>query len=141
MLFQANANLSRSFFGGLLERARRAVSRWDEMSGLDDREIQAIARDLNLSTSELNALAFAPGSAGSLGKRLAHAGLSEDELALSHCDVLRDMQRVCGQCTSTARCASDLRRGRHAAPSKYCPNEQTLLALSLEEFASGIVPD
>ena len=103
------------------------------MSNLDVGRVQAIARDLNLSVSELSALAAAtPSSQESLRKRPMHAGLSEDALAVSNCDVLRDLQRVCSQCTSKTRCAADLRRGRRATPSKYCPNEQTLRALSLE---------
>jgi hypothetical protein len=130
---------SRLFFRDLLQRAKRAVSLRDEMSRLDARAIQAIAHDLNLSVSELRALASAaPGSHESLGKRLMHAGLSEAALTVSSCDVLRDMQRVCGQCTSKARCAADLRRGLRAAPSSYCPNEQTLRALSVETHTRAL---
>jgi hypothetical protein len=103
------------------------------MGRLDAREIQAIAHGLNLSVSDLGALvAAAPGSQETLKRRLILAGLSEDAVAVSNCDVLRDMQRVCSQCTSKARCAADLNRGRYATPSKYCLNEPTLRALSFE---------
>jgi hypothetical protein len=123
--------LSRAFLGDLLQRARRATSRRGEMRRLDTQEIQAIAHDLNLSVSELGGLAaVASSSQESLRKHQLHAGPSEDALAVSNCDVLRDLQRVCSECTSKARCAADLRRGRCATLAKYCPNEPTLRALS-----------
>ena len=50
-------------------------------------------------------------------------GLSEEALAASNPDELRDLRRVCSQCNTKARCARDLRHKRMAAPSKYCPNE------------------
>jgi hypothetical protein len=116
-----------------LARFKRAVARWNELRRLGSREIEAIARELNLSKEELSALTFQPsGSIQSLSKRLGHAGLSEDELAVAHGDVLRDMRRVCSQCQSKARCARDLKHERRATPAKYCPNEQTLRALADE---------
>jgi hypothetical protein len=97
---------------------------------LDALEMEAIARELNLSTAEFGALRFAPsGPLESLSRRLSHAGLSEAALAASHGDVLRDLRRVCTQCPAESRCARDLARERRATPSKYCPNEQTLRAL------------
>ena len=94
------------------------------------REVDEIAHELNLSTSDLRLLAREQGSPELLSKRLEHAGLSEQMLASSHCDVLRDLQRVCGLCREKARCAEDLARERRASPAKYCPNELTLTALS-----------
>ena len=132
MVSQATGSRGGSFLGDVLERARRALSRWDELGRLDSEEFEAVARDLNLSPAELNALAVTPPCAlESLGKRLAYIGISENTLAAASYDVLRDMQRVCSLCTFKARCAADLRRGRCAAP-KYCPNESTLRALSAE---------
>ncbi|HLZ01127.1 MAG TPA: hypothetical protein VKR55_03135 [Bradyrhizobium sp.] len=132
MISQATRSRDDSFLGDLLDRARRAFSRWDELGRLDAQQFEAVARDLNLSPAELNALAVTPPSAlESLGKRLAYIGISENTLAASSYDVLRDMQRVCSLCTFKARCAADLRRGRCAAPT-YCPNESTLRALSAE---------
>jgi hypothetical protein len=122
-----------SFLSGLLDRVKCAVSRWNEMQRLDSQEVEAIARELNLSAAELGALAFtSSGSLQSLNTRLAHAGLSEEALAASDGDVLRDLRRVCSVCPAKARCARDLARERRATPSKYCPNEQTLRALEYE---------
>jgi hypothetical protein len=133
MFIEAGAAKGSSVFKGLLNRFRSAVARWNELQRLDSREMEAIARELNLSKEELSALTFqASGSIESLNKRLSHAGLSEDELAAAHGDVLRDLRRVCSQCQSKARCARDLRHERCATPAKYCPNEQTLRALAGE---------
>jgi hypothetical protein len=118
-------------------RARTAISRWNEMRRLDASEIEALARDLNLSAYELNALALsAPTSLEPLKLRLAYAGTSERELAATDCAVLRDLQRVCSQCSAKTRCVADLERGRRANPAKYCPNEQTLRALACQAWES-----
>ncbi len=141
MFIEAGAATGSSVFKGLLNRFRSAVARWNELQRLDSREMEAIARELNLSKEELCALTFQPsGSIQSLNKRLSHAGLSEDELAAAHGDVLRDLRRVCSQCRSKARCARDLRHGRRVTPGKYCPNEQTLRALADEVRAPRLLP-
>jgi hypothetical protein len=117
-------------FENLLGRLRAFLARRHEFDLMTPREVDEIAHELNLSTSDLRALAREQGSPELLSKRLEHAGLSEQMLASSHCDVLRDLQRVCGLCREKARCAEDLARERRASPAKYCPNEMTLTALS-----------
>lgn len=123
---------SHTLLGNLLRRTRSALSGWGDLGRLDAAQVEALARDLNLSASEFNSLAIAaPTSLESLRRRLALAGLSEEALAISDCAVLRDLQRVCSQCTSKLRCAADLKRGQ-VIPPKYCPNEETLHTLGLE---------
>ncbi|WP_194460749.1 hypothetical protein [Bradyrhizobium sp. CCBAU 53421] len=117
-------------FESLLARLRAFLARRHEFDLLTPREVDEIAHELNLSTPDLRALAREQGSPKLLSKRLEHAGLSEQTLASSHCDVLRDLQRVCGLCREKVRCAEDLARERRASPAKYCPNEMTLTALS-----------
>ena len=143
MLIEAGATKRSSVFRGLLSRFRSVIVRWNELERLDSQEMEAIARELNLSKAELCALTFTPsGALQSLSKRLSHAGLSEDELAVDHADVLRDMRRVCSQCQSKARCARDLKHERRATPAKYCPNERTLRALAdeMHQHAPRILP-
>ncbi|MCP1966594.1 hypothetical protein [Bradyrhizobium elkanii] len=117
-------------FESLLARLRAFLARRHEFDLLTAREVDEIAHELNLSTPDLRALAREQGSPELLRKRLEHAGLSEQMLASSYCDVLRDLQRVCGLCREKARCAADLARERRASPARYCPNELTLTALS-----------
>ncbi|MFB9262361.1 hypothetical protein ACFFWD_04120 [Bradyrhizobium erythrophlei] len=119
-------------FESLTGRLRAFLVRCNELASLGRNEIDDIARELNLSTSDFHALAREPGFPELLRRRLVHAGLAEDALAVSHGDVLRDLQRVCGLCQVKARCAADLKREKRASPMKYCPNEQTLRALSRE---------
>jgi hypothetical protein len=123
-----------SFFGSLLDRARKAISRWNEMSSLSSQEIEGIARDLHVSTPDLLSLAQQPpGSAVLLDRRLTQSGLSKDALAVRHGDVLRDLERVCGLCGAKDRCAADLdSSGDVEQQPEYCPNELTLEALASE---------
>jgi len=122
-----------SFFSNLFNRAKRAVHRWWEIRRLDPQDIEAIAYDLNISPAELVTLmSTSSDSLEQLRERLTFAGLSEESLAALHPDELRDLRRVCSQCTTKARCARDLRHQRLPAPSEYCPNELTLQLLARE---------
>ncbi|MGY4319679.1 hypothetical protein ACVWW1_009006 [Bradyrhizobium sp. JR3.5] len=116
----------------LLSRLRASMSRTAELAYLSPQDIDAIARELNLSTSDFRRMAQSPGSPELLSKRLTLAGFSENTLAACHGDVLRDLQRVCGLCQTKARCAADLERHKSVDPLKGCPNEQTLRALARE---------
>lgn len=131
MLIEAAGKTCSTLFGNLRDRLKGAMERRNELQRLDQRDIEVIARELNLSRTELAALILKPsGSLQSLSRRLSHAGLAESDLEASHGDVLRDLRRVCSQCSSTARCARNVNRERQAAPVRYCPNEQTLQALA-----------
>jgi hypothetical protein len=106
---------------------------------LDDREFEQIARDLNLSVSELHALSRKDdSSADLLNQRLAECGLSATGLRDRHPEVLRDLQRVCGNCTSTRRCANEFKQGAsQASRDGYCPNTHTLQALKRENLETS----
>lgn len=143
MLIEAAGKTCSTLFGNLRDRLKGVMDRRNELQRLDQREIEVIARELNLSRTELAALILKPsGSLQSLSRRLSHAGLAEDDLDASHGDVLRDLRRVCAQCSSKARCARDLNRDRQATPAKYCPNEQTLRALAddVQRCAPSVLP-
>lgn len=143
MLIEAAGKTCSTLFGNLRDRLKGAMDRRNELLRLDQRDIEVIARELNLSKTELAALILKPsGSLQSLSRRLSHAGLAEDDLEASHGDVLRDLRRVCSQCSSRARCARDLEREREATPAKYCPNEQTLRALAqdVQRCAPAVLP-
>jgi len=133
MLMQSVDRSGGSLLGNLPGRAKGAISRWWEVRRLGSREIDAVARDMNVSSAELVSLMLTSSdSLGSLNKRLAYEGLPQESLAVSHPAELRDMRRICSQCHSKARCARDFRHKRMATPSKYCPNQPTLRALALE---------
>ena len=136
MTIRSNDNSSPRF-ESLLGRLRRFLSRGQEFALMTAQEVDEIARELNLSSSDLRNLAGESGRREMLLRRLEHAGLSEEALASLHPDVLRDLQRVCSLCGEKAHCAADLARERRASPAKYCPNELTLTALSRESGPSA----
>jgi hypothetical protein len=107
-----------------------------ELQGLDRTEFAQIARDLNLSPAELYAISTGSNrSAGLLNKRMAEFGLSPEVVKRQHPEVSRDLERVCGMCSSKKRCASEFaRRGSNPSRSDYCPNTQTLEALERESM-------
>jgi len=84
---------------------------------LSPQDIDAIARELNLSTSAFLTMAQRPGSPEALSKRLSLAGLSENALAAAK-ETYSARQRVCGLCQAKTRCAADLERQNHAIRSK-----------------------
>ena len=141
MVTDSGDSKRRAFLRAVLQRVKDALPRLTDIQHLASWELEAIARELNLSKAELDALAFAPsGSLESLSRRLSHAGLSEQALAATHGDVLRDLRRTCSRCPSKARCARDLKHERRATPAKYCPNEQTLRSLAFEAHRARILP-
>lgn len=76
MSVQSAARPAGSFFVNLFNRTKSAFSRSRETSRLDVREIDALARDLNISSPELVPSMFiAPAPFELLNKRLAYAAL------------------------------------------------------------------
>lgn len=128
--------------GRLIERMKRLAGRSAdsaELRSLDDRQVGQLAGEFGLSRAELFALCANKASGGLLKQRLAEFGLSEEMLAKLHPEVLQDLQRVCGTCTTSARCADDFVQNRDSGREEYCPNTCTLYALKqeglgLEEF-------
>jgi hypothetical protein len=112
------------------------MSRWDEMGALSSHEIEEIARDLHVSTSDLLSLSRqSPGSVVLLDRRLVQSGLSRDDLTARRGDALRDLERVCGLCRAKDRCAKDLEAASEVEQApQYCPNELTLRALAQESI-------
>jgi hypothetical protein len=98
-------------------------------------EAAHIARDIGVSVSELQTLAGRwPDSTNLLERRMAASGLSAERLAQSEPQVLRDLQRVCGQCEDGTRCERDLNANAHdRAWRDYCPNAVTLVALRKDD--------
>jgi len=117
--------------GRLIARMKRLSGR-AELRGMDDRQVGQIAHEFGLSRSELFTLCANKASGGLLKQRLAEFGLTEELLAKLHPEVLQDLQRVCGTCTTTSRCAHDFEAHRDSGRDEYCPNTCTLYALKQE---------
>jgi hypothetical protein len=112
------------------------IARVAELRSIGDRELDHIASEFGMSRSELYTLCANKAPTGELlRQRLAESGLSEEMLAKRHPEVLRDLQRVCGNCVSTTRCAHDFADHRTSGRDEYCPNTCTLDALKQEGLA------
>jgi hypothetical protein len=117
--------------GRLIARMKRLSGR-AELRGMDDQQVDQIAHEFGLSRSELFTLCANKASGGLLKQRLAEFGLTEELLAKLHPEVLQDLQRVCGTCTTTSRCAHDFAAHRDSGRDECCPNTCTLYALKQE---------
>jgi hypothetical protein len=119
----------------LIDRMKRLSERLgalSELRRLEDRQIDQIAGEFGLSRSALFSLCASKASGGLLKQRLAEFGLSEELLANRHPEVLQDLQRVCGTCATTSRCAHDFAAHKDSGRDEYCPNTCTLYALKQE---------
>ena len=128
----------RGLFGSLAKWWRNWTARdaaLGELGCCDREEAAHIARDVGVSVSELQTLAGRwPDSSNLLDRRLAASGLSVEGIVHSEPQVVRDMQRVCGQCDVGARCEQDLDKDEHKRVWRdYCPNLTTLDALRTED--------
>src|SRR5262249_4151712 len=94
-------------------------------------ELAHIARDLGISPDELHVLAAQDKSAADLLlRRMETLRLDPTQVDSA---VVRDLQRCCSKCKDKVLCAHELEdRPRKAMWPKYCPNEQTLAALTEE---------
>jgi hypothetical protein len=114
-------------------KSRRAAVSELNCCGAD--EVAHLARDVGVSADELRTLAGRwPDNENLLERRLAANGLNVEQIRQSEPHVLRDLQRVCGQCADRSHCAHDLdTNDRDRAWRDYCPNTATLDALKTED--------
>jgi hypothetical protein len=108
--------------------ARRAQSQLKNCSAV---EVEAMARELKMSPSELMALSKkGPNSADQLQKLLIALGVDPQVLSYTDPAIVRDLQRVCTTCGHKRQCDLDLVSGKLTEKfHDYCPNAFTLDAL------------
>jgi hypothetical protein len=97
----------------------------------DSEELSHIAHELGISAAELRVLASHDKDAA----ELLYRRMDQLRLDRNHVDnaVLRDLQRCCSNCDFRQLCAHELEdKPRAAKWPQYCPNEQTLAALTSE---------
>jgi hypothetical protein len=107
---------------------RREVA---ESCSCDSAEYAQIARDLSLSTGELDELVRrGPHSADALPKMLAALHIDQGAIERVEPMVMRDMERVCSVCEQKRKCAHELATGKAVEHyADFCPNAATLKAL------------
>ena len=111
--------------------ARRGSARF-ELKCCGEEEVERMAKDIGLSSSELRRLAsLGPDSADLLLRRMAALDLDRNEVSRTEPRTFQDLQRVCTMCNHHRRCRGDLARDADdPAWHDYCPNASTLRALN-----------
>jgi hypothetical protein len=104
----------------------------DEIEHLDRQEMKCIAQDLGIAADDLRVLAAKDKHAADLlARRMETLGLDP---ACVDSAVMRDLQRCCSKCKDKGRCVHELEdHPREPLWPRYCPNEQTLAALTEEQ--------
>ena len=99
--------------------------------------LERMAHDVGVSSDELRKLAsYGAQSADLLLRRMETLDLDQNEVAQTERATFQDLQRVCTMCRCHKRCARDLARDPlDSAWQDYCPNAQTLTALSALPWA------
>ena len=125
-------------FVELTQRLIEASKSWvrrrtsiNEVATLDSNELSCVAHELGISSAELRGLASRDKNAADL----LYRRMEQLQLDRNHVDigVLRDLQRCCSSCDLKQLCAHELEdKPIGAIWPKYCPNEQTLVALTRE---------
>lgn len=114
-------------FAGWIKH-RRELS---EIRRMNRDEFNLIARDLRVSSDDLDALVAAGAhSADEMPQMLKALGIDVADLARAEPLLVRDMQRVCSLCRDKAHCHGELAEGTAAEHYKdYCPNAPSIDAL------------
>jgi hypothetical protein len=110
---------------------RGAGSRLTELACCGEYEVERMARDLGMPSSELRKIANrGPDAADLLLRRMAELNLDGKEVAATAPGTFQDLQRLCTLCESHRQCARDLGRDpADKAWEDYCPNVATLKLL------------
>ena len=101
----------------------------NELAACDALEVARIGQDLGISAADLRLLATRDKTAADLLNRRLEA-LRLDPTSVDPA-VMRDLQRCCSNCDTKQLCAHELEdKPKVASWPKYCPNEQTIAALT-----------
>jgi hypothetical protein len=109
--------------------AKRAAV--NELADCGSLEVARIAQDLGISTADLCVVAARDKTAADLlNRRLETLRLDPTSIDPA---VMRDLQRCCSNCDSKQLCVHELEdQPKVANWPKYCPNEDTIAALTTD---------
>jgi hypothetical protein len=115
-----------------IDRLRQRRVSANEVERLDPQEMKCLAQDLGIPAGELRILAAKDKDAADLlARRMETLGLDPARVDSA---VMRDLQRCCSKCKDKGRCVHELEdHPRDPLWPKYCPNDQTLAALTEEQ--------
>jgi hypothetical protein len=116
-----------------VRRMMAQSKRSNELRSVDRDMLVEIARDLNLSVSDLEVISSSDGRSDErLERQLATVGLSPEIIRLKYPDVMRDLRRVCSGCTASQSCDHAHQRDAASVAAIDCPNALTMQALQRE---------
>jgi hypothetical protein len=117
---------------------RAAGSSLAELACCGEFEVERMARDLGMPSSELRKVAnHGPEAADLLLRRMAELNIDNKEVAATAPSTFQDLQRLCTLCESHRQCARDLGRDPAGkAWEDYCPNVAMLKLLDSLPWAS-----
>lgn len=117
---------------------RAAGSGFTELACCGAYEVERMAHDLGMPSSELHKIANrGPDAADLLLRRMAELNLDNKELAAAAPGTFQDLQRLCTLCESHRQCTRDIGRDpADKAWEDYCPNVATLKLLDSLPWAS-----
>lgn len=105
-----------------------------ELEQCDDRDLQRVLHDLNVSKEELPGAVMRGAYPKLLLPRMLHAlDLPADRVRTKYPSVEADLRRVCAHCPETTRCRQEFHDHTAAATYReFCLNSTTLEALQAE---------
>jgi Family of unknown function (DUF6455) len=113
--------------------AKRAAV--NELANCSELELARVAQDIGISAADLRVLASRDKTAADLLHRRLES-LRLDPTSLDP-KLMRDLQRCCSNCDSKQLCAHELEdKPKGASWPKYCPNEETIAALTTKPMLS-----
>lgn len=108
-------------------------SRWTaarELDLLDAGEIDALSRDVGVSTERLKQMvSYGDAAAGELPRFMRALNLAPEKIERRYRSVMRSMNITCSICAKTHHCRRDLDRGQTFSVKSYCPNLEIIEAL------------
>lgn len=109
--------------------------RFNELNALPREDIERVAHDVGLSTNDLLETSHGnPANIKLMHQMLAQLDIDAASLRAHEPGVYHDMERLCGLCRDTGKCAHDLAKGDAKAHfHEYCLNTATLDALRAEK--------
>jgi hypothetical protein len=112
--------------------ARSRWARLHELDRLSSDDIDRLAQDVGMNSSDFLRIATQPdGAAELLRRRLASLNLDPEDVRKLSPLLLRDLQRTCAMCEEKERCAADLGESSDTVGwDSYCPNSGTLRTLT-----------
>ncbi|KLK92950.1 hypothetical protein AA309_11965 [Microvirga vignae] len=101
-----------------------------ELNLLDAGEVDALSRDVGLSTERLKQMAsYGDAAGGELPRLMRALNLAPERIERRYGNVMRGMSITCSICAKTHHCRRDLDRGQTFAVRSYCPNLEIIEAL------------